>query len=164
MPTISIIDDILAPREFIKLGYEGKNPFKAMTVTPDTLKDMMKIPSPQLYETDIRWDISADPRDFYGVWHGRRSEDRWTTSIIRIIIQGSQSMKDNTGWVEIILKGTVETKYDYSNFIQKNFWWFFNYAFYFNQRRKYIDYAKESLYKIRDELLYQLNILREEYA
>ena len=164
MPKISIIDDILAPREYLRLHYEGKNPFKAMTLAPDLLKGIMKIPSPALYETDVRWDISADPREFYGVWYGVRTEDRWSKSYIRMIVQGVQSMKDSTGWVEIIIKGTVETDYEYSHAIQRWFWWFFNYAFYLNQRRKYIDYAKESLYKIKDEMLYQLNILRDEYA
>lgn len=155
---IEIIDDILAPSEMMVTKFRGKNPFSICTMIPGMLKDVMKISGVDLRENDIRWDITDDPRTFYGMWQGKRGEDRWTTTFIRIIIQGAQSTTDKTGWAEVRYKGFVRTRYDYVNFIQKSFWWFFNYMFYYKQRRNYIDYSKDNVYKMKEILETKLGI------
>ncbi len=150
MPKIEIIDDILAPSEMIRIKFKGKNPFAVCTLFPGLFKDVMRISGVDLRENDIRWDITADPREFYGMWQGKRKEDRWTTSFIRVVAQGAQSSKDKTGWLDLQLKGYVRTKYEYSNFLQKSFWWFFNYMFYYKQRRNYIDFSKDNIYRLKE--------------
>lgn len=162
MPEIQIIDDILAPSDILRVNYRGLYPFKVFTMIPAILRDVMKITGVDIREFDVRWDISSDPRDFYGYWIGMRSEDRWTRTFIRVVVQGAQASKDKSGWVSIILKGTVNTRYEYSNFLQRSFWWFFNYAFYYSQRRNYIEYAKDNIYKMRDVVSTALGIQREE--
>ena len=161
MGEIKIIDDILAPSDTLIIRHEGKNPFIAVTLIPKLVKDVMKIPGKDMFETDLRWDVTSDPRDFYGVWMGQRKEDKWTITKIRVLAQGEQSEKDKTGRIRIDLKGTIETNYNYSNLINRSFWWFYNYAFYYKQRRAYIDFAKDNIYKIREELLSAMNILKE---
>lgn len=158
MARIVIMDDILAPSEMISTRFVGKNPFAICTMVPGMLKDVMKISGVDLRENDIRWDITSDPRPFYGMWQGKRTEDRWSRTVIRIIIQGAQSTVDKTGWADIKYKGYLRTQYHYSNFIQKSFWWFFNYMFYYRQRRNYIDYAKDNVYRMKEVLETKLGI------
>jgi hypothetical protein len=162
MAEIKIIDDILAPREFIRIGFKGENPFKVCEMVKGLLRIVLKVSTKDIFETDVRWDVTEDPRSFYGVWKGNYDHDRWTNSIIRIIIQGEQSVKDKTGHSTIILKGTTETKFEYSNFIQRSFWWFYNQMFYYRQRRMYNEYAKDLIYIIRDKILEALEIKQED--
>lgn len=162
MPEINIVDDILAPSEVITMNFRGQYPFKVVTMVPMMLRDVMKISGVDIFERDIRWDFNVDPRDFYGYWVGRRSEDRWTTTYVLVIIQGAQASKDKTGWVNIRIKGTVQTRYEYSNFLQKSFWWFYNLMFYYKQRRQYIEWSKDNVYKMREILTKALGIPREE--
>ena len=162
MPSVQIIDDIILPSEMLRLNFQGKNPWAVCSLFPSLLKDVMKISGKDTFETDIRWDITSDPRPFYGVWMGKRAEDKWTNTFIRIIAQGEQSSREKTGWIRIQIKGTVETRYTYNNFIQKSWWWLYSYSFYYKQRRNYLDYAKDNVFKIRDRTLQTLGILPEQ--
>ncbi|MFH0949377.1 MAG: hypothetical protein V1802_02725 [Candidatus Aenigmatarchaeota archaeon] len=159
MKAITIIDDILSPAGAEKITYQGKNTFLALAIFPRLMRDIMKIEAKDTLETNIRWDASDDPRKFYGMWMGIRKNDRWTKTKIRIIIQGTQDTKERIGNVTILLKGTVETSYEFSNFIQRGFWWAFNYWFYYKQRRMYMDYAKDDIKKIKHEVQRALGIL-----
>jgi len=162
MSKINVIDDILAPADTIKVHYEGKNPFKVFDMPRGLLRDVMKISAKDILETDARWDILADPRAFYGMWMGKRTEDQWTKTNIRIIIQGEQDMKTRFGWLDIRFKGTVETKYEFTNFIQRGFWWTYNRTFYYSQRRRYLEYAKDNIYDIRRKMQEALGIRQED--
>ena len=57
-------DEIQAPSGELYVKYSGKEPFKAMAMTPKMIRDVMKIPGKDLFELDVRWDISQDPRGF----------------------------------------------------------------------------------------------------
>lgn len=158
---IHIIDDILAPSDKVVIRYKGPNPFAAFAMFPRLIRDVMKVTGKDTFETDVRWDSSEDPRGFYGMWYAKRTEDNWTFTRIRAIAQGAQSLKDKEGWLYLELKGTVETRHEYSNFVQRSFWWFYNRTFYYHQRRKYIDFAKDNIFQIRDRVLRTLQIERE---
>ena len=162
MSEITIVDDLLAPEDFITISFKGKNPFSVCTMVPNLLRDVLKVTGQDVFESDLRWDITADNRDFYGVWWGKRGEDKWTTTRVKVRAQGSQNVKDKTGWITIILKGWLETKYEYTNFVQKSFWWFFNYMFYYKQRRRYIEFSKDNIYTMRERMTKILGIPREE--
>ncbi len=159
MPEINIIDDILAPSDRIKIRYEGSNPSALLGMVPDMIKSIMKIPGKDLLETDIRWDVTDG--SFYGMWMGKRTEDRWTTTYLRVIVQGVQN-KEGTGWFVIEIKGQIETKYEYSNFIQRSFWWFYNHGFYYRQRRNYLEFNKDDIYDMKDFILTKFKIGQEE--
>ena len=118
----------------------------------------MKISSKDLFEHDVRWDVSSDPRDFYGKWMGKRKDDRWTTSFIRVLVQGKQDSKTKEGNVDIQIKGTIKTKYQYSHFIQKWFWWTFNRSFYYKQRRMVLDANKDDMLLIKRKFQIALGI------
>lgn len=162
MPSLNFIDDLIAPSDRLKVRYDGPNPGAVLGMAPDMIKSIMKIPGKDLLETDIRWDISSEPNDFYGVWMGKRQEDRWTTTFLRVIIQGAHHSKEKTGWFTAEMKGQIETKYNYSNFLQRSFWWFFNYGFYYKQRRGYLENAKDDIMDMKDFLLTKFKIKQEE--
>lgn len=161
MGKLSFQDEILAPSGQYAITFTGKEPFKAMAITPKMLRDVMKIPGKDLFELDVRWDTSSDPRGFYGVWVGKRTEDRWTTTKIKIIVQGEQKTADKTGNVTIFIRGHIITNYEFSNFIQRSFWWFYNFGFYYKQRRQYLDFAKDNMQEIKENYLRVLEIMRE---
>lgn len=149
MPKILIWDELLAPRAELTVSYTGKNPFLAVASAPKIIRDVMKIPGKDLLEPDIRWDVLKDMRGFYGIWVGKRREDRWSMTNLRLIIQGEQSTKDKTGWVVVRIKGQMETTYEYTNFLQRSFWWFFNYGFYYKQRRQYLEFSKDNAVEMK---------------
>ena len=161
MPSITIEDDILLPLESFRIDYKGAGPFNACKAFANILKDVMKVSSSNVAETELKWDTTGAANDFYGKWIGRRGEDRWTKTFIRIIAQGDQG-KDFRGSIKIIVKGTVKTTYEYSNFIQKSFWWFFNTGFYYKQRRKYLEYARDNVEDIKISIQKVLNIYSDE--
>jgi len=164
MGNINIVDEILAPKGSIIFEFAGKNPFVVVNMASGLLKDVMKITGKDVHEIDVRWDTTSDPREFYGIWKGKRTDDAWTKSYITIIIQGKYDLKNNSGAVRVELKGTVETGYDYSNFFQRGFWWMYNRSFYYKQRRNYIEFAKDNIYEIRAKMMDALGILHGEYA
>src|SRR3989338_3445659 len=159
MPSIAIKDDVLAPNDTLTVRFEGRNPFAASSIVPQMLRQILKITAKDVLETDVRWDNTKEIRQFYGKWMGKRKEDYWTTTIIEIIIQGEQEAKEKTGWSRIGLRGTIQTNYGYSNFIQRMFWWFYNRAFYYKQRRAYIDQGKDFIMQMRDRFQRTLGIL-----
>lgn len=159
MSKLNIIDDLIAPSDRLKVKYKGPNPIALMDIVPGMIKDIMKIPGKDLLETDIRWD--ATDGGFYGVWMGKRTEDRWSTTFLRVIVQGVQG-KDETGWFVVEIKGTLETGYQFSNFIQRSFWWVYNHGFYYRQRRQYLEQGKDDIFEMRDLVLNRFKIAQEE--
>ncbi len=157
-----IVDDILAPKDTIIVRFDGKNPFLPATMVTNVLRTIMKITSKDVLETDVRWDtVQAEMRDFYGRWMGKKTEDAWSKTLIRIVMQGSLNFKERTGWVRIELKGTLNTEYNTKNFIQNAFWWVYNRTFYNHQRRLYIEEGKDMLYDMRDVFQKALGIAPE---
>ncbi|MFC2143631.1 hypothetical protein ACFLQN_04505 [Candidatus Aenigmatarchaeota archaeon] len=160
MGELKIVDEVPSPSGILEIKYKGTNTFKAMAVAPKVLRAVMKIPGKDLFEFDVRWDTSVDPREFYGVWMGKRTEDRWTATKIKIFIQGNQGVKDKFGYVRIELRGHLETNYKFSNFIQRSFWWFYNYGFYYGQRRRYLDFARDNMQELKENFQQVLGIAK----
>ncbi len=152
MGKIRIIEDILAPTDTLKIRFEGKNPFSATVVVPNMLRYLLKVSAKDILETDIRWDnLGGAKKEFYGRWMGKRTEDQWSATRIRVLIQGAQDSTDKTGWCRIELKGTINTDYDYTNFLQRALWWIYNYTFYYKQRRKSAAYECISKFRRRED-------------
>ena len=159
MGDLKIIDDLMAPSDWLKVVYRGSNPAAIMGMVPYMIKTIMKIPGKDLLETDIRWDITDG--GFYGVWMGKRTEDQWSRTLIRVIVQGVQN-KDGTGNFSIEIKGTLETGYTFANFIQRSFWWFYNHGFYYKQRRGYLENGKDDIMDMKEFVQEKFKIGHEE--
>jgi len=149
MPEVTWIDDIHAPAEW-RLRIAGKRPYQIAEMLPDILRRVLKVQTKDIFEHDVRYDVSVDPRTFYGFWEGRRQEDKWTRTSIRVTIQGEQSAAEGTGFLDIRLRGVLVTTYPYSNFIQRTFWWFYNRFYYYKQRRQYLFRDKDEIFQIKE--------------
>lgn len=158
---LTIVDEILAPEEEMRISYSGKNPFLIATIILPLLREILKVSSTNLFEEDIRWDILGEMKTFYGVWRGIEPHDKWTYGMFRVYAQGGVN-KENEGWVDIRLKGWLRTEFGYGNQFTRSWWWLYNYMFYWKQRRMYIDYDADIARKIKEEILTAYNILREE--
>jgi len=154
-------DDLLAPMEEISIDYAGKNPFLICTVAMRLLRDTLKVSASSLREDDVRWDITGDPKGFYVKWRAYRPEDKWSKTMIIIIAQGFID-KERVGKVNIRIRGYLNTSYKYGNPISKYLWWFYSYIFYWKQRRAYLDFSRDNIMHIRQEILSAYNILKEE--
>ena len=152
MPEVVWVDDIHAPTEW-SIRIKGKKPFQIAEAVPDLLRKVLKVQTKDIFEMDVRWDITGDPRTFYGYWEGRRKEDQWTRTRIKVTVQGEQSATDGNGNIHVRLRGTVTTTYPYNNFIQRTFWWFYNRFYYYRQKRQYLFRTKDDIMQIREEML-----------
>ena len=159
MSKIEIEDDILQPLDELRVNFSGQNPFSICKAFETLLKKVLKISSSGVSEPDIRWDSTDDDRTFYGVWLGVKYYDRWTKTRIKVIAQGNQG-KDGSGEIKIIIKGTLLTTYEYSNFVQKSFWWFYNMGFYYSQRRGYLSVTRDNIQQLKTEIQKFLDIYR----
>ncbi len=158
MPKLKIIDDLMAPSDTAKVTFKGMNPANVLGMIPELLKNTMKISSKDILETDMRWDVTNEVITYYGVWMGKRTEDRWSKTLIRVIIQGDQHSKEKNGSFSLQIKGTLETEYEYSNFFQRWFWWVYSYRFYHEQRRKYLDEGKTDILDMKEEIMSRFGI------
>ena len=85
MVKVRWVDDVYAPFEWT-IRIRGVKPWRLAEMTPELIRRAMKITGKDVFEHDIRYDVSVEPRTFYGFWEGRRSEDFWTRTIIRVTV------------------------------------------------------------------------------
>lgn len=162
MAEFVIRDDLLAPEEKKTLEYTGSHPSRLLKEMPEIMKDVLKIAPGDVFEDDIRWDVSEDPISFYGVWRCKDAKDDNSKIWIKITVQGEQSKKDKTGNIKVWITGYLETKFPYNIFLQKSLLWLYNNFFYSNQRRKYIEDGREHIERLEDEIRALFNLIRRE--
>lgn len=157
MHTISIVDDVLAPLRKVVLNYEGEDPyFPLRDKIKPLIRKHLEVGPTWAWEMKHKW----DQRDgsFYDVWRGEKSEDKWSTVVVFIKLRGEEN-KERYGKLKIEIVGVLNTKYEYSNALQKMLWLLYNRYFYYKQRRFYIEQAKHKyIYAIRDDLAEMLRI------
>ncbi|MBI2578224.1 MAG: hypothetical protein HYW26_00785 [Candidatus Aenigmarchaeota archaeon] len=163
MAEVVWLDDVHAPAEWV-IRLRGKRPYQLAEMAPDILRRVMKVQTKNIFELDIRWDLTGDPRTFYGYWEGHRTEDQWTRTTLKITIQGEQSAADGTGTAHVRVRGVIATRYPYHNFIQRTFWWFYNRFFYYQQRRNYLFKTKDEILQMREIMLRTFGVNEEEVS
>jgi len=157
---IEFREDILAPASVLRVEYAGKEPFWICTSAVRLMRDALKITSKDMREDDVRWDVTGEMREFYGIWRGKRREDRWSATWVKVTAHGFIN-KDRIGNVKIKLEGWLQTKFGYSTPVSRWLWMLFNYFFYWRQRRSYIDYSKDDIMLIREQIMRNYGILKE---
>ena len=158
---IKIQDDLLAPSSKYVVKFKGHKPFEVINMLPRLVKNILHISSKDFWEEDIRWDITEEPREFFALLRSRKRFDKWSKVELKFTIRGHQSSKDGFGDIEVEIEGTLDTKYLYSNFLQRGLWWSFNRMFYHKQRRMYMDEGQDFCKKIKIETQRKLGILPE---
>lgn len=160
MPKLMLVDDLFTPSDAIVINYSGSNTFKATQIIKPLMEKIVQVESKDTFERIFKWDITNDPRAFYDFWHCIKEEDKWTSILIKVTLQGTQHTQTRKGNLRIEMTGFLQTNYEYSNSLQKLFWMFYNKTFYYKRRRQYLERGKEYVYAIRDELYRELKIPR----
>ncbi len=158
MPSIEIVDDILAPEESIVISYKGDNPIQICFKISDWLKKIFLVESKDIYERKFKISKLSDVRDFYNMWHVEKDKDKWSTIYCKVTITGKQSWKTKKGSIRIEITAWLRTSYEYSNFIQRAFWLIFNRIFYYKKRRGYVQEGRMLVEALKDEIYNTLKI------
>lgn len=153
-------EDILAPSTVLRVEYKGKEPFWICTAATKLIRDALKLTSKDMREDDIRWDLTGETREFYGIWRGKRGEDKWSSTWVKVTAHGFIN-KERMGNVKIKIEGWLATKFSYANPLAHWMWMLLNYTFYWRQRRTYVDHSKDDIMLIREQILRAYGILKE---
>jgi hypothetical protein len=158
MPSISIVDDLLYPRDKIEIKFSGENVASICNLIRPILESVLQVEAKDTYERLLKWDSTSNPRSFYNEWTTNKEEDKWTVYSFKIIIKGSQDINTRKGNVTIEIYSWLKTSYEYSNFIQRFLWILYNRVFYYKRRREYMERGKWLTFQLRDEIMKALNI------
>jgi hypothetical protein len=158
MPSISIVDDLLYPRDKIEIKFSGENVASICNLIRPILERVLQVEAKDTYERLLKWDSTSNPRSFYNEWTTNKEEDKWTVYSFKIIIKGSQDINTRKGNVTIEIYSWLKTSYEYSNFIQRFLWILYNRVFYYKRRREYMERGKWLTFQLRDEIMKALNI------
>jgi len=158
LPSIKIVDDLFFPEDRIVLNFRGYNPLAVCNIIKPLLIKILKVEAKDTIEKVFRWDRSSDPRSFYNFWTVDKEQDRWSSVFLKVVIQGHQHSKTKEGNVRIELYGWLETKYEYSNFLQRMVWLTYNRIFYYKKRRDYMDKGRGYVFRLKNELIETLKM------
>ncbi len=166
MPALEIVDDLLAPSDYITISTRAFDPIRICAIIPEMCEAVLEIEAKDVLELVFKYDITKSPPGktgmhwFYDILSCEKAFDRWTKAVYRFKVEGYVDPNTKIGDVTVEIKGWLYTKYEYSNFLQRAFWLFYNYTFYYKLRRKYLRIAKDYLYDLRNRIEAQLGIKR----
>lgn len=139
-----ITDDVFTPEYIKTVVLTVDNPAKLLKEMPELMLASFRRPSSaDMYEDQIKWDVSGDPVGFYGAWRVRDPKDARTTVWGIVVIQGKQGVKDKRGTVTIWLRGNITTKIPFTTPIDKSIAWMYMYMFYKERKRAYAAKAQK---------------------
>jgi cbb3-type cytochrome oxidase subunit 3 len=154
MPWI-LRDKVLAPAEEITISYGGPNPFQAYKIVMKTIDLRLGIPSKDIFEDEFKWDITADPRDFYVKIRVRKSFDAFSKGWVYIVLRGKQPTDpEKPGNLTVELSGELVTEFkvDGWKMVLIPFVYLYHLVFYRTQRKRYIDEVKSYIFIFEDEI------------
>jgi len=159
MPDLELKTDIFAPGHEKIIEYSGHHPSRLFKVIPPLIKNIFEITTSHFFEDKIKWDKSAEPIEFFGQWRGEDGKDGRTSVWVIVKVQGTQSSKEKMGNAIITIRGILQTKFPYTNVIDKSLVKTYSYLFYDKQRRYYIKEAKERFEVLENEIKKELEIM-----
>ncbi len=145
MPDIKLRTDILAPKHFKTYKFSGYHPTRFLKIAPNIIKDVFEIKEPNTFEDKLQWDKSSDPIEFFALWRGKDSKDNKTAFWVTVKVLGVQKAKDKIGNVSIFVSATLDTKFSYSNSLEKALITAYAHLYYHKIRRRYIKEQKVKL-------------------
>jgi len=150
-PITTVIEelDCFAPRRVITIEYSGPNIREVARRAPRILREGMMITGTRTYIDDYYVDVT-DPNNivFHIFWHGTRDMDGRTEMFGWIRLKHGVIHPDGTGSVRIEFYAKLITKWERDSILQRNpiyslLMKIYNYIYYDEQRRKYVDQCKE---------------------
>lgn len=140
-----IVTDVLAPAYIKTIELTGIHLSKILKEVPGILQDVLRVESKDIYEDQIKWDVSGEPVEYYGAWRGIEGKDRLTTNCGIVVVHGKQFSKDKNGNITVWIRGNLSTKYETPTAFHKFLGWLWFKIFYADRRQKYLVEAKEKL-------------------
>ena len=152
MPTIKIVQDVLAPEYQKVTKLSGYHPSQLLKIIPDTLLNVFRQQTPALFEDELKWDTSDDPVMFFSKWRLRDGKDRRTKVVVSVIVEGYQSKQDLSGKVTVALRCQILTEINYQTVIDRSLYWLYDRFFYKRHRMEYIEEARRRMIELEDKI------------
>jgi hypothetical protein len=150
-PVTTIIEenDCFAPRRVIRIEYSGPNIRQIVRRAPRILREGMMITGTRVYIDDYYVDVT-DPNSitFHIFWHGERGFDDKSKMLGWVRLKHGVIRPDGSGSVRIEFYAKMITTWNRSSLLQRNPLYtllmkIYNYIYYDEQRRKYLNQCKE---------------------
>jgi hypothetical protein len=158
MPDLKLVTDVLSPHYVKTIRYEGDHPSWTLKLVPFLMRTTFRVTSTNFYEDEIKWDVSAEPIEFFGEWRGRSGIDARTALWVKVKVIGKQSSKDKKGYVTIYIHPYMKTTIPYSNAVDKMIAPVYTKFFYKGQIKKYIERKLILCQRFEDYLKKELGI------
>jgi len=155
---IVIRDDCLVPDRYVRMKYQGPNPWGVGSKIANTIRPFFHVSASGTNNFRLNWDISGDPITFYSRWWVKKTLSRF--SYIRIVmkLQGEKHKKDNTGSFSFSMHGRVVTEFSGWGALVKPIWHMYSYLFYNRARRRFADHCRNYILNFRNEIKKHFNI------
>jgi hypothetical protein len=166
MPFI-IEDDVLAPRGYLQIDYKGPNPFVIYGKMKRLLMVIFRTGGKDYFEKDFRWDTSGEPISFFVKMNIERKVDKYTKGACYVVLQGKhpRDPKATNGWVKIVIRCVLTTKYPTETLFQKAvvfpFVYLYHRLMYNDIRRSYLRIHRERVQQLENEVRAVLNLTQK---
>ncbi len=158
MGRYEIVDDCLSPSPFVYLTYSGPNPIRVYTKITGMMQEFFEVSSSGIFEDKFYWDVSGSSVEFFIRMKVRRTLSRFTKMYVEMHVMGKRKKEVNKGKFTLRVNSYIETKFKYSNIFLRSLWWIYNYIFYYNVRRKYLDFCRNITNEFIEEIKEYFNL------
>ncbi len=158
MKKFEIVDDCLAPAQFMYVSYSGASPFAVYSKIMGMLQQFFEISSSGVFEDRFDWDVSGSEVGFYSKVKIRRDFGKFTNMFVQMQVKGSRRKDTNKGKFTLRVNAWLETKFEYSNPIVKSLWWIYSYLFYDKARRGHIEFCRNKVIDFINEIKEHFNL------
>lgn len=167
MSSYIIQDDVLAPRHELIIEYTGPNPFGIYPQIDPLMRLIFEAKGTHMFEPKFQWDTTEDPRPFFIQTYVQKAFDRFTKFKVAITLQGKQPTdKTKSGKMTLVISGRLFTEFNTDNPVTKifftPFFYLYSIAYYNKIRRQYIQWVRDNIYKLENQIRDRLNIPQSE--
>lgn len=152
-----IIDNVLAPKGKEVMELVVPNPFSLCNKLSALLQTIFHGRGLNVFEDQLNWDTTSDPRGFYLSMRFENPLDVYTKGKVNIKINGKQPVDEKKpGPLFIEFTANIDTKFPASTPFQKiflmPFLYLYNMAIYNKTRRRYIEIYKTYMEELQHEI------------
>lgn len=158
MAKIVIRDDCLVPDRYVRLKYQGPDPWGVAEKITDSIRPFFHVSTSGFNNYRINWDISGDPVTFYSRWWVKKDFSRFSTMRMLIKLQGSRSKAKNEGKFSLSFHARVITEFSGWGIFMKPVWLIYSYLFYNRARRRFIEQCRNYILNFRNEIKEHFNL------
>ena len=158
MGKVVVRDDCLAPDRYIRLKYEGSNPWGVAEKIADLIRPFFHVSSSGTNNVRLNRDISGDPITIYSRWWVDKKFSRFSKMKLLMKLQGEKFKKTNTGSFSFVMHARVVTEFSGWRVFVKPIWHIYSYLFYNRARRGFVAHCRNYIVNFRNELKKHFNL------